>query len=462
MRTYLIPQASFIFILPFILFFSSGSLFSQDNVKLQELVDKLNKIVSEIENCGDDLDCINRKSKEMEKIAKEMEEAQTTTPKEEDTKIFNSDINMGEQSQLPPPFDSITDLWLEHMIASTPYTGKPADCEKINKTREELLGWISMIYEKEKYINGVNFPIKISYCNEASVITEEKGKIDVPNGMYLEYNINIEESPLWIVTSEIYLEDEYFRFGDKHNYRLSQSTYALSTIGNYSGWILDQRAYPPVKLPLNNVSLLSETGGNKVWDMGFSSESMTFTEILPSMYDLSGIATEYTLHLHNEPAKFYPTGKPEYYVESYSGAVFEKLSKEDILSAIKQGEYHAYFNVSEITNTVNTTKEITITFKPNKCDSVNSAGKGSIVLSGDCIDHGGRVIASNSSIYVNNKQVAFIGDEVICGQHGLTKIIASKNIDVLSGEKQIARIGDKTVCGATIIGGSKNTFAGIK
>ena len=168
------------------------------------------------------------------------------------------------------------------------------------------------------------------------------------------------------------------------------------------------------------------------------------------------------LWLHYEPTRFYPNGKPENYVENIRGTVFEKLSKEDILSALKQGEYNAYYNKTDFTGTTNVTKEVTITFKPTKCDSVNSAGNGAIVLSGDCIDHGGQVIASKSGFLVNNKQVAFIGDEAMCRQHGLTKIIAANKIGVTSGNKQVARIGDKTKCGATLIGGSKNTYAGIK
>jgi hypothetical protein len=237
---------------------------SQDNAKLLELVDKLNKIVREIENCGNDLDCINRKSKEMEKIAKQMEEAQKTTPKEPDTKLFESKENIGEQSQLPPPFDSITDLWLEHMIASTPYPGKPVDCEKINKTREELIDWISRIYEKEKNIKRLKFPINISYCNEASVITKEEGKIDVPYGMLLEYKKHTEETPFWIVTYEIFLDKEYLRFGEKLNYRLSEASSVNTMVEEYSGWILDQSVDPQIKRPLNNYSIANKQDQDKV------------------------------------------------------------------------------------------------------------------------------------------------------------------------------------------------------
>jgi uncharacterized Zn-binding protein involved in type VI secretion len=435
---------------------------SQDNAKLHELVNKLNKIVKEIENCGSNLDCIDRKSKEMEKIAKQMEEAQKKTPKEQDAKLFNSNINIGEQSQLPPPFNAITDLWLEHMIASTPYPGKPVDCEKINKTRKELVDWISLIYEKEKHIKSIKFPFNISYCNEASVITKEEGKIDVPYGMLLEYKKHTEETSNWIVTYEIFLDKEYFRFGEKLNYRLSEASSVNTLVDKCSGWILDQSVEPQVKRPLNNYAIASEKDQDKVWELGYSSNTTIYTEILPLTIDASGNINAYRLQLHYDPTRFYPKGYPELYVESYSGKVFNNISKEELLSALKKGNYHELYNETDITGTTSTTKEVIITFKPNKCDTINSGGKGAIVLSGDCIDHGGHVVASDSSFFVNNKPVALIGNEALCTQHGLTKIVTSETVAVVSGNKQVARIGDKTDCGATIIGGSKNTYAGIK
>jgi len=224
--------------------------------------------------------------------------------------------------------------------------------------------------------------------------------------------------------------------------------------------ILDQSVNPPVKRPLNNFSIASERDQDKVWEYGFSSNTSIYTEIKPSALDTDGNITGYILQLHYEPTRFYPKGYPELYIESYSGNVFEKLSKENLNSALNQGSYH--YNETDYTGTGYVTKDVTITFEPNKCDDANSAGNGAIVLSGDCIDHGGYVNASSTSFIVNDKSVALIGDEVLCKKHGTTKIIASEKVDVLNGDKQIARIGDKTECGATIIGGSKNTYAGIE
>jgi len=97
------------------------------------------------------------------------------------------------------------------------------------------------------------------------------------------------------------------------------------------------------------------------------------------------------------------------------------------------------------------------------CDEQLSSGKGALVLAGDCIDHGGYVIANDkTTTTVNGKLVAKIGDKVLCFKHGKTEIIATYKSNVLSNKKQIARIGDKTKCGAKIIGGSMDTFAGDK
>jgi len=294
------------------------------------------------------------------------------------------------------------------------------------------------------------------------VVTKELGGINVPHFISLKYNIRTEEKPSWIATYNIYFDEYNYRLNDVIYFKLLEAFSSASVINEYKGWILDQSVSPPVTVPLDRISFLSEEDENTVWKDNYGGDNILYTNISPAGYNAKGEVTEYMLWLHFEPTRFYPAGQPENYIESVRGTVTENLSKDEIITALKQGEYNAYYNETDFTGTTNVTKEVTITFKPTKCDIANSAGNGAIVLSGDCIDHGGQVIASKSGFLVNNKQVVFIGDEAMCMQHGLTKIIATKKIDVMSGDKQIARIGDKTECGATIIGGSKNTYAGIK
>ena len=132
--------------------------------------------------------------------------------------------------------------------------------------------------------------------------------------MFLEYKIHTEETPYWIVTYEIFLDKEYFRFGEKLNYRLSEASSDDTFVEKFSGWILDQSVNPPVKLPLSKASQLREKELDNVWENSFSN-SILNTEIIPSMYDSTGESTEYTLQLYYEPTRFYPIGKPEYYIK---------------------------------------------------------------------------------------------------------------------------------------------------
>jgi len=440
----------------------------------------MNMVLAELDSCKNDLDCMLIVSKKLEKLTKELEVAQTTKPNKQNTNTPNKNTQMGEQPKVPPtsdkqpnksapfntqgtfppPFESITQPWLEHITAANPKPGETTDCELINKTREKLLSEISKVYNNNDNIIPWGYPLTITFCNDAKVVTKELGEINVPHLMSLKYNIRTEEKPSWIATYNIYFDEYNYRLSNVIYFRLWDAPSSATIINDHSGWEWDNSVDPPVTLPIDQVSLLSTDKEDKVWEFGFG--DISYTNISPAGYNSKGEITDYMLWLHYEPTRFYPNGKPENYVENIRGTVFEKLSREDILSALKQGEYNAYYNETDFTGTTNVTKEVTITFTPTKCDSANSAGNGAIVLAGDCIDHGGDVIASKSGFFVNNKQVAFVGDEVMCMQHGLKKIVATKKIDVMSGDKQIARIGDKTDCGATIIGGSKNTFAGIK
>lgn len=472
-RTY-----QFIFLFVIITFQTNISL-AQDYQKMIEISDSMMIVLAELDSCKNDLDCIQKVSAKIEKLNNELEAAQNSPPGNQSTNIpdpNNQTVeppnipvppNIGQQppdnskQNIPPPFESISRLYFEHVVASNPKPNESADCYRINETREKLLREISKVYDNNEKITPWQYPITISYCSEAKVVIEEQGETKIPLGMELKYDLRIEESPSWIATYEVFFDEENFRFGDKLYFKLWPAPTSATVIGNHSGWILDSSVDPPRPIPLDQVSLLSEKGQDKVWEYGFGGGEIIYTSISPAGSNSKGEITDYMLWLHNEPIRFYPNGKPEYYIEGSRGTLFEKLSKEDILSALKQGEYNSIYNETDITGTSHVTKRLTITFETSKCDSAGS-GKGAIVLSGDCLDHGGHVIASKSGIYVNNKQVVFIGDDAMCKQHGMTKIIATKKINVLDGNRQIARIGDKTECGATIIGGSKNTFAGIK
>lgn len=79
-------------------------------------------------------------------------------------------------------------------------------------------------------------------------------------------------------------------------------------------------------------------------------------------------------------------------------------------------------------------------------------GKPYIVL-GDKTSHGGVVITASTTVTINGKGVARIGDRVTCPAkgHGEVTTIIGGDPDTRIGGKAPARHGDKTACGATLL-----------
>lgn len=91
--------------------------------------------------------------------------------------------------------------------------------------------------------------------------------------------------------------------------------------------------------------------------------------------------------------------------------------------------------------------------------SMNPTMPGALALGGDCIDHGGYLLTTQNTVFVNGRPIARVGDPVMCSIHGITRIAAGADTSVYSSGKPIAKIGDITECGARIRGGSWSTFA---
>jgi uncharacterized Zn-binding protein involved in type VI secretion len=137
-----------------------------------------------------------------------------------------------------------------------------------------------------------------------------------------------------------------------------------------------------------------------------------------------------------------------------------EVSPERFSQAIKRGKFA--FRKEDYCPSVCVESEfqLWIDLPPLGCKIDKNFGPGAVAMTGDCVDHGGFILASEKEVFVNDKSVARIGDKAFCLIHGVTEIVRDKPNNVYSGRKQIARVGDKTKCGATIIGGSPDTFAG--
>jgi uncharacterized Zn-binding protein involved in type VI secretion len=71
--------------------------------------------------------------------------------------------------------------------------------------------------------------------------------------------------------------------------------------------------------------------------------------------------------------------------------------------------------------------------------------------------HGGYIIGGSPDRQANGLNIARIGDNAMCPQHGMVQIIGGSQ-DVLTNGLATARIGDSLSCGAVITGGSPDTF----
>lgn len=79
---------------------------------------------------------------------------------------------------------------------------------------------------------------------------------------------------------------------------------------------------------------------------------------------------------------------------------------------------------------------------------------------GDTGSHGGSITTGSSSIPVNGKAVACVGDIYDCPKHGPNPIVTGAQ-SVFGQGNLVAHVGSRTACGATITSGSPDTFVDV-
>lgn len=84
-----------------------------------------------------------------------------------------------------------------------------------------------------------------------------------------------------------------------------------------------------------------------------------------------------------------------------------------------------------------------------------------VVLLGDKTSHGGKVISASSSMTVDGKKVALVGDLVSCpvGGHGSNPIVEGAPHRTFNGRAVVAD-GCKCQCGCTVISSAQHSTVG--
>jgi uncharacterized Zn-binding protein involved in type VI secretion len=404
--------------------------------------------------------------KQLQQVSKEIQEFQNElqkNPQNIENELTNS---MLKENEFPPPFDKITDTWIKHTMSAS--TIMKFACNVIDSTRKDILDQIDKIYKTGKDLTGPYWPLTVYRCSETNIRLRESGVMNKPGQFYLEYEIVFFDKAAWTIDNTLLVGGTHVSYMNKHSYKLGVASPHKRNVHviRFSGWIMDNSKDPPIQLPLNRVKVLEQ----EIIDIGVQVPSYRgYTLILPEnivedkndKYKI-GTITSYRMILPYQIVRFYSDLNTELFVENtdlvvdLTSTLNENFSPQEIQTIFQQNSFIKKYSATGIT------QNLEIGVPSMDCDNQISSTNGAIILSGDCIDHGGYVIASNTSITVNGKPAARIGDKVFCIKHGNTEIIASVTNRVISNKKQIARIGDKTKCGAQILGGSTNTFAGDK
>jgi uncharacterized Zn-binding protein involved in type VI secretion len=442
----------------------SSHIIAQDSKRIEELTRKLEDLNKQIEACGSDLGCIQSKMSQMQQLTNEIQSLQKDLQKDPDI-ITDELINtLPKDNEFPPPFDKITKVWLKHTFTVSRL--HRLDCNKINSTREEVLDKIDEIYKQGIGLTGPSWPLLLVRCKETNVKVKEKGIVSTTE-YHLEYELEFVDKAIWTSDYILVVGDNVIDYSDKQSYKLGQASPKArsSKILHFTGWIMDHSKEPPIQLPLNRYDILEQD----VIDIGVQVPSYQgYTLIYPKIIEdpkdkyKIGKVSKYMLMLPYQIVRFYPDLKPELFIENNDlvadllNSIDLHFSPEQIQTFFQQGKFTKTFSYGGIT------QSIEIGFPTFDCDDQMTSTKGAIVRSGDCLDHGGYVIASDKSTIVNGKPVARIGDKAFCYKHGQTEITSASKNKVTSNKKQIARVGDKTKCGAKLLGGSMNTFVGDK
>ena len=455
-----------ILLIVFCLFVSS--FFAQDNSRYDELNKRIELLSKQLENCGSDLKCIQETSKKLQQAIKEVQALHKTDPYI--TGETTNDDFLNEQPSLegefPPEYQRLAELWLKHELAAS--KDLKLNCDNIEKTKEAVLDEIVKVY-KEKGSLKEEWPLPVHDCNKTYVNLREHGTLNEPEAYYLNYSLEITDEAVWTVYYALLIGKEPFNFYDNYLYKLglADSSVRMCKITNFSGWIMGDLNGKPVKYPLNRYEIINQ---GVIEDGVRPPSERYYARIYPDKiiedpkdrFKLLGKVTEYRLLLPYQIVRFYSAENHELYVENtilltlLSEVTDEVFTPEEVQKFFQDGKFKKTYGVGDIR------QELEIGYPPLGCDEQTTSTEGAIVLNGDCIDHGGYVIASDTSMTVNGKPVARIGDQVICFKHGKTEIVASSKTELTVGKKPVARIGDKTKCGAQLLRGSMDTFAGNK
>ncbi|NNG28009.1 MAG: hypothetical protein HKM87_10815, partial [Ignavibacteriaceae bacterium] len=378
--------------------------FAQDNSKYDALNKRMEELSKQLDLCGDDIDCVVGVTNQMNQVIKEVQALHKTDPYI--TGETTSDDFLNElpslKGEFPPEFQTLTELWLKHELAAT--KDLRLNCEVIENTKEAVIDEVLKIYKEGKGSLGQEWPLPLYDCMPTYVNLKEHGTLDEPDFYYLTYNLEFSDEAVWAAYYALTLGNEHIGVYEDYSYKLglSNPSNRKCAITNFSGWIIDDSNDPPIQLALNRYTIFRQ---EDVEPDDHSTSYEGYTRIYPNnviedpkdKFPLLGKVTEYRLLLPHQIVRFFPASNPELYVENtilltlLSEVTDEIFTLEEVQKYFADGKFRKTYGFGDIT------QELEIGYPPIGCDFQPTSEQGAIVLSNDCIDHRGYVVASDTT-----------------------------------------------------------------
>ena len=452
----LLSRAFQIFLFLIITLFNCTEIYSQDYTKTIELQNKMKALMAEMMANQNNPEKMEQLQREFEKLALEMQA--------ESQNVMN-DIN-AYKSSLHPVIQELHGLSNKVFIELDPVT----QADEINRISKNIIEKVMKIFTGE---TEVTFPpdgyvINVRFCREttAKVIDKGTGTDKITNLYNFSYKMNIPIKASWSTSFALDLVNKkgFFYGFELYSEETSESAKRVSVsdlngykqvikingdmfngpVDRYKVDLGGGLVIGPRKLKQFNIYDISQWPDNLV-----NEYTMSYVMPLVWFYSSAGDVAE---ELQRFPGPCYKTMNDEVY-----------LTEKDLMKALEKGVIKKTLVLATSDpGCIDNEVSIEIPFPMIGCDGSQTALKGAVALAGDCIDHGGFILATEDNFYVNGKPVARVEDKVFCMIHGITEIDNNDPNNVTSDKKRIARTGDKTKCGAVIISGSQNTYAGNK
>jgi len=416
--------------------------------EMQDITRQMQQLQSKMIGCGANMGCMQPYIDEIQRLAQRAGELSMH-------QAVDSKTTESLRKPIPAALEKLHRKAIRIYIDLDPVT----QCEEINRGADEIMKQIRGRVSSE--IDGAYLPIRFCRMTEAVMIDSGHGRD--PGTFDISYEVETRFKAAWTDNylvrvgggSAIFLGFALDCEDAETSMAGVKVKRATGSIPIFTGGGLSKG--PPDKWQVLQGGHLA-ISPDRLKEIGDPYDPTTWPDAADARYMVGPVMPLVTFQ-SSHGTSIPEEGWPVPCMKSFGN--IQHLEPEQLYAGIESGQLRLVLE-GETSDPfcVRNTTVITVGAPPVDCGTVTEAPGGAVVLDGDCLDHGGMVLASETSVFVNGRAVARIGDRALCQKHGITRLVRQGSSSVRSNSLPVARIGDLTECGARIVGGSQDTFAG--